>query len=191
MSPDYCPKGDLSPSYYDGSCSAHGSAAVRSEENLDAYAYAYKLGFTKALSIETTKRFSSLTRYEFAKMAAIYAVKELGKKPDTKLACTFRDTKKSQRYYTTLACRLGLMGYTADGKRSPVFNPNKIVTRETSAAILSKLIYTDRKFANSAEKLQALKDDGIIANTKPSIKETRGTAMTMFERIGKQHAAAK
>ena len=186
LNTDNCPTSDLSPSYYDGICSVPGSKIVWAEESLNAYAYAYKLGFTTALSIESMKRFNYLTRYDLAKLVSLYATKELGKLPDTKLPCTFRDTTKAQKQYTQLACQLGLMGYMNNGTIAKTFRPNVIVTREVLGVVLSKLLYG----TSTGNYLQTLKNDGILSNIKPSLKETRGTASLMLLRT-KNHAAAK
>jgi len=74
-----------------------------------------------------------LIRKDMAKMISEYATKVLNKKPNNTLNCSFTDTTDSNleiKYYTKLACKLGLMGWEADGKIiSTNFNPLQEVSR--------------------------------------------------------------
>lgn len=74
-----------------------------------------------------------------AKMMVNYAIKELGKYPDTSLACEFddiADQSSELKNYIKRACQLGLMG---QGITS--FDPNGEVTRAQFGTVLSRALY--------------------------------------------------
>jgi len=71
------------------------------------------------------------------------------------------------------------------GQGSSVFNPSDTVTRAQFGTILSRALYGSA-YKNDEiyyiDHLQALKDNGIITNSNPELKETRGYVMLMLMR---------
>ena len=75
---DDCPSGDLSPSFYDGTCSSHSAPdcyiANYSDEIDDAYEYAYTKWVTTKNNICQADMDGYLYRDHFAKMISVYAI---------------------------------------------------------------------------------------------------------------------
>jgi len=71
------------------------------------------------------------------------------------------------------------------GKDSTTFNPSGTVTRAQFGTILSRALY-GTMYENSEiyyiDHLDALHTNGIIKNTDPNLKETRGNVMLMLMR---------
>jgi len=184
---DDCPLyGDLSPSYYDGTCAFHGAAPSKwSEEMNMAFMYARQIGITQSKNIESANVGWTLTRKQMAKMISIYDTKVLGKKLDTSLKCEFTDLNgqtKITKAYIKYSCQLGLMGID-----SKTFTPNNKVTRAEFGTVLSRALYGTTYTAHGSapyyqDHLNALKENGVMNNITPTIKETIGTAMLMLMR---------
>ena len=207
LSKDTCPAGDLSPSLYDGSCSAISTtndtlpmtgsivgSPFSSEQN-DAYLYAYHLWITTAPTIQAANVEGVLLRSHMAKMMVNYATKVMWLQPNTTLSCTFNDIANETpelQSYIKLACQLGLMGYASDGvTQNASFFPLAIVDRAQFGTVLSRLL-RGTKYAGwqpfYIHHLQALKDNAIMTNiTDPEhTKELRGRVMLMLMRADKQ-----
>ena len=201
LSKDYCPDGDLSSDYYDGSC-LMGSGSLFSwaitsfpldSELTRAYFYAYGLGITSISPITQADLQGNLLRSHMAKMMVTYAVKVLKQKPDTARVCTFTDTDSQTpelQYYMKLACKLGLMGIHTDGSPMNQFTPNGVVTRADFATVLSRALWGNTYngwITYYSDHIQALKDAWILTNTENPMrtKELRGWVMLMMMRAKK------
>jgi len=58
-----------------------------------AYLFAYSKGITDAENIQKANVNGAISRKQFAKMATLFAMNVLGKKPDTSIKCSFTDMK--------------------------------------------------------------------------------------------------
>ncbi|MEI8091969.1 MAG: S-layer homology domain-containing protein [bacterium] len=79
-----------------------------------------------------------------AKMVVNYANKILKTPLNTGNICIFKDMGNEtteMKYYTRVACYLGIMGIKPDGTSDSVFHPKQMVTRAQFATILSRLLY--------------------------------------------------
>ena len=108
--PDYCPDGDFSPSYYDGTCGTppiEDNTQVEipleqtydnkySQELKDAYLRALSKGITTKKTITEAELESPLIKSHMAKMVSEYAKKVLDKQPDTSILCEFTDIESLQ-----------------------------------------------------------------------------------------------
>jgi len=156
-----------------------------SQELVDAYSFAYQIWITTQKTIKDADLEWNLIRVHMAKMMVNYAIKVLDKPINTWALCIFNDTtdqSTEMRLYIKLACQLGLMGIGVKN-----FNPNGIVTRAEFGTVLSRVLYwntyNDWEFYYS-NHLKILKENGIIKNDDPSLKELRGYVMLMLMRAG-------
>lgn len=184
------------------------SNILYSEELLNAYTYAYYLGITTMPSAYEANLKGKLLRKDLAKMISEYALKVVHLKPDNRLSCLFNDIENETletKYYTKLACKLGLMGRHADGKtKLDNFMPNEAVNRAQFWTVLSRTIYGETNNVQSGENyeryqkhLQALNEKNVmnVINT-PWMVELRGRVMLMMMRADPkynqiQHASPK
>ncbi len=125
LTPDRCPNGDFSPSYYDGSCGtqSHGAAPTI-----------------------TRPRDRLITRKQFAQLISIAAENILALEPMIPSKdCVYSDIgklTKSEQQSIKKSCMYGLMWLHKNGKDVKVkFEPNTIVTYNETATILSRLLY--------------------------------------------------
>ncbi|MCX6824520.1 MAG: hypothetical protein NT085_05365 [candidate division SR1 bacterium] len=196
---DNCPNGDFSSGYYDGSCgTVHGSASTCSIENSSytteyniSYVWACGLGITTQPTIQQANLDSLIQRKILAKMLSQFAIKVIGKTPDTTKSCIFTDIgsqTQEMKNYIKLVCQLGLMGYHGDGvTQKDVFNPDNTLTRAEFGTTLSRLIW-GTKYANGnpyySKHLSALKEHNIMTLiSTPSIQEKKGWVLLMMHRV--------
>jgi len=153
-----------------------------SAEFQNAYKFAYKNGITTSNSIDKAKMNSPLTRIAMAKMLSNYAINILGKVPNTSKTIKFDDvTEKQNANYgnaVNLAYQLWIMWQWTNK-----FRPNDEVTRAEFATALSRMLYStpDGKPYYSTH-LRKLKQEWIITNDNPKIKEKRWYVMLMLMR---------
>lgn len=184
------------------------SNILYSEELLNAYTYAYYLGITTMPSAYEANLKGKLLRKDLAKMISEYALKVVKRKPDNRLSCLFNDIENETletKYYTKLACKLGLMGRHADGKEKlDDFMPNEAVNRAQFGTVLSRTLFGEAYNVSTGEKneryqkhLQALNEKSVmnVINT-PWMVELRGRVMLMMMRADPnynqiQHASPK
>lgn len=210
LTKDICSENrDCSSSYYDKLCgpcptTGHQSADSKtgditnspySTELTNAYQRAYANGLTAMPTIQRANIDGKIIRSHFAKMITEFAIKVLGKKPNTKITCTFADiTHESveMKFYIKTACQLGLMGRESDGKTTQkIFNPKDTITRAQFGTVVSRLLYsatynTTDKVNRYGRHLQALKKAEIINNiSKPDMEEVRGYVMLILQRASK------
>ena len=160
-------------------------AASYSDELQAAYGYAKANEVTTMSTIDNANMYGQLTRGQLAKMISNWAEKELDKKVDETLTCSFTDANTAEgdlATYVKKSCQMGLMGQGIEK-----FRPNDVVTRGEFGTTLSRAIWGD-KYNTSAvpfykDHLNALKDAGIMTNiSSPDAIEMRGWVMLMLMR---------
>ncbi|MBU0627170.1 hypothetical protein KKG31_02955 [Patescibacteria group bacterium] len=75
----------------------------------NAFQYTCELGMTEELSIQKEEIDEYITRKYAAKMISIFAIQELGKRPDEERECEFSDIKnqpKELQGFIKLSCEL-------------------------------------------------------------------------------------
>lgn len=202
---DICVDGDYSGNPNDGICydptkieinSGIISTGVRktyispySQELTDAYSYAYGVKITTVPKIERANLNGVLIRSHLAKMMSEYAIKVLGKTPDTSRSCIFKDmSKQTEEFqkYAKLACQLGLMGLKTDGTPADTFNPEDQVNRAIFGTTLSRALFGGTYNGGQnryAKHLEALKTNAVMNFIdKPFNREIRGYVMLMMMR---------
>ncbi len=195
---DHCPGGDKSPSFYDNICDSNTWAmswqqyqnlwaimsSKYSEEFKNAYMFAHGMGITTKDTIEDADMEWILKRAHMAKMMSVYAIKSLKLTPNTWTLCIFNDVahqSTEMKFYITLACQLGLMGVSITD-----FNPEWQVTRAEFGTVLSRALrgtaYNNTWLIYYSNHLNALKNNNIIKNSNPYLKELRWYVMLMLMR---------
>ena len=164
-----------------------------STEFQQAYQFAKWNWITTMPTIQKAQMNTPLTRIAMAKMLSQYAVNVLWKEPDlSKWVVKFNDvTNKMDKDYddgVTLAYQLWIMWQNMPWNK---FRPNDEVTRAEFATALSRLLYStsDWKYQSTSKyyepHMQKLKQEWIITNTDPKMKELRGYVMIMLMRSAK------
>ncbi|MDD3262836.1 MAG: hypothetical protein PHR61_03235 [Candidatus Absconditabacteria bacterium] len=177
------------------------------EELLDAYKYAYNLGITTMPTAYQANLKGKLVRKDLAKMISEYALKVLKLKPDNRLTCLFDDLEDETletKYYTKLACKLGLMGRHADGKsKLDNFMPDEAVNRAQFGTVLSRTLFGESHNINKGENFERYQKHLLALNQNnimkvidiPWMVELRGRVMLTMMRADPnrtiQHASAK
>ncbi len=155
----------------------------KKDELYEAYKWAYQNWITKQQTMKQAKMGLPLTRIAMAKMLSIFAVNVLWKKTDaSKWEKHFIDvTSKQNADYNnavTLSYQLWIMWQWTNK-----FRPNDGVTRAEFATALSRLLYsTPDWYPYYTTHLNKLKQEWIITNTNPQIKEKRWYVMLMLMR---------
>ncbi|MDP2670536.1 MAG: S-layer homology domain-containing protein [bacterium] len=105
-----------------------------------ALSWAYENGLTKYNTVDSFMPFANLTREQFAKFAASFAVTNVCLEADTSAACGFSDVPADPTLgdYVTLACQMGLVK-GSNGKYMPTANVSKaevltVMSRALAAA---------------------------------------------------------
>ena len=166
----------------------HGSAELENwytKEMNDAYKFAYKNWITTMDSIEKADMFWWLTRIAMAKMLAYYAINVLWMKPDETRINEFNDVSDtlSSQYdnWVKLAYQLWIMWINMPNNK---FRPFDLVTRAEFGTALSRMLYKladgDRIYYST--HLKKLKEEKIITNNDPYMKELRWYVMIMLMR---------
>jgi len=119
-------------------------AASYTQEQRDAYEYAYSQHITTIDTIEKANLNGPLTRVAMAKMISYFAINVLWLQPQTSLNCSFSDVSasldKQYNYGVTQACQLWLMWMWSDWKKSDKFDPYGTVTRWQFATAFSRAL---------------------------------------------------
>jgi len=113
------------------------------KELTDAYFYAYNIKITTVSDIKRADMTGVLIRSHLSKMISEYAIKVLGKTPDTTRKCIFSDIKNQTaefQKYAIMSCQLGLMGLKTDGTPATKFDPNDQVNRAIFGTTLSRAL---------------------------------------------------
>ena len=155
-----------------------------SEEFKQAYSFAYKNGITTTNSIEKAQMDSPLTRIAMAKMLSQFAMNVLWKKPSNSIVPTFSDISKelNEEYWwaVDLAYQLWIMWINMKNNE---FRPHASVTRAEFSTALSRMLYgLEDGNPYYTTHLKKLKEEWIITNDNPSIKEKRWYVMIMLMR---------
>ena len=114
-----------------------------SVELLQAYNYAYSIGITTISNIQQADLTGTLIRKHLAKMISNFAIKQMNRVPNTWMKCNFSDMdieNTEMKFYSKLACQLGLMGLDANGLQVSTFSPNDEVTRAQFGTVLSRTL---------------------------------------------------
>ena len=154
-----------------------------SREFNNAYTFAYKNWITTMDSIDKANMNWPLTRIAMAKMLSNYAMNVLGKKPANIIVPNFPDVSSQLNedygWAVTLAYQLWIMWIGIDK-----FRPNDLVTRAEFGTALSRMLYglEDWTGAYYSTHLAKLKEEWIINNDNPDLKELRGYVMLMLMR---------
>ncbi len=124
LTTDKCPGGDLSPSYYDGTCAAPATHTVA----------------------PTTKDTDTpITRKVMAQLVSAFAQEILWLIPDPTRPCEFADIghlSASEQKSITDACMLNIMGVHKNGVAIKInFEPGKHIDEKEFATALSRTIY--------------------------------------------------
>lgn len=200
---DICVDGDYSGDPSDGLCedqtkveAGKGTTGTwityispYNRELTDAYSYAYGIKITTVSKIEWADMTWVLIRSHLSKMMSEYAMKVLGKKPDTTKKCVFTDMSNQTeefKKYAILACQLGLMGLKTDGTPAKTFDPNDQVNRAIFGTTLSRALRWETYNGGQnryIKHLEALKAKGIMNKIQqPFNRELRGYVMLMMMR---------
>ena len=165
---DYCPEGDFSPSYYDGTCGVakvdpeldnlepeidhqdKDPGTIVDENSSQIYLWAREHHLTSMETYEKFRPYDRMTRAELAKIVVAY--RALIKESKGESALPFFHKEECQSFtdlrqvntelqgYIVWACELGLMGYHSDGETlKKTFSPNTPVTRAEVATVISRM----------------------------------------------------
>jgi len=154
-----------------------------------AYLYAYKIGITTLPTIQQADLTGVLVRRYLAKMISNFAIKQLGKTPNTWMVCDFTDIENQNaeiQFYIKLACQLGLMGLDADGIPVKLFSPKEEVNRAQFGTVLSRTLRGNQYnggepfYSNHLDALQKAEIMKYI--DAPGNKELREYVMLMLMR---------
>ena len=152
------------------------------EELVQAYIWGYENWITTIDEIDNADLWWNLTRIAMAKMLSQYAINVLGKKPLNNSWASFRDVSErlNDDYgnWVTLAYQLWIMWIGIDK-----FRPFDLVTRAEFATALSRLLYwiSDGDPYYSSH-LAMLKNEWVLSNDDPYLRELRGYVMLMLMR---------
>jgi hypothetical protein len=175
-------------------CSILGSP--HSYEETAAYLYVCEKDFSTQRTIHDARLSDYLTRAEMAKIVVQYLLSETDKKADMLKDCSafsasiarYNDEMKN---YMTLACQLGVMGVRPTGAPLPDFMPDSDVTRAEFGTVFSRILrgstYEGNDQAWYQRHLQALKDNNIITNGDPMIKELRARVFLQLYRAAQRN----
>ena len=158
---------------------------VYSEEFQQAYKFAYENWITSKPTIQEAEIDWKITRIAMAKMLSQYAINVLWMKPDGTRVKKFNDvSNKLNTDYgnsVTLAYQLWIMWINMPKNR---FRPYDEVTRAEFWTALSRMIYKIADWLDEyySTHLSKLKQEKIITNDDPNIKELRWYVMIMLMR---------
>lgn len=155
-----------------------------SRELNDAYQFAYKNWITTMNTIESANIGWKLDRIAMAKMLSQYAIKILWMTPDESKINKFNDvtTVLDAEYnnWVTLAYQLWIMWINMPNNN---FRPKDLVTRAEFATALSRMLFWTRDgVPYYVTHLKKLKEEWIISNDDPKMKELRWYVMLMLMR---------
>ena len=156
------------------------------QEQQEAYQWAYKYGITTQPTIEAANLNWNLTRQAFAKMVVNYLENVVWVKQATSNSCYFPDESKitnDLKPYAKKACTYQIMW-----KNGSAFKPTDIVDRAQLWTVFSRILWGDRHDVGGKwyyiYHVNALKDAGImndISNVS-GVPAKRWDVMLMFKR---------
>ena len=157
------------------------------QEQREAYEWAYKYKITTQPNIEAAKLNWNLTRQAFAKMVVNYLENVVGVKPSASNTCYFPDESKitnNLKPYARKTCALDIMW--SNWKN---FNPTKPLSRAQLGTVLSRILWWDEHDASGEwyyiYHVNALKDAGIMNNIRnvSNISAKRWDVLIMLKRM--------
>ena len=157
------------------------------QEQIDAYQWAYKYGLTTQPTIGQARMNSPLTRQAFAKMVVNYLENVVWVKQSVTNSCYFPDENRiidNLIPYTKKTCAYNIMW--SNWKN---FNPTQSIDRAQLWTVFSRILWWDRH--NSTGKgyyiyhVNALEEAGIMNNIKNVVGVTakRWDVLIMFKRM--------
>ena len=162
------------------------------QEFQEAYEFAKEKWITTMPTIQKADMDGKLTRIAMAKMLSQYAMNVLWQKPDETINNKFNDVtdKQNSDYddWVTLAYQLWIMWQNMPNNR---FRPNDEVTRWEFVTALSRMLYntSDWEYKSTPKyythHMEKMKEEWIITNDDPNMKELRGYVMIMLMRSAK------
>ena len=153
----------------------------------NAYEFAHRAWITTINSIEKADMDWMLTRIAMAKMLSQYAINVLWKQPDKSKRINFVDVPssldKDYNDWVTLAYQLWIMGIWINK-----FRPYDTVTRAEFGTALSRMLYWTKDWTNNyySTHLAKLREEWVISNVNPYLKELRWYVMIMLMRSAKK-----
>ena len=156
------------------------------QEQIDAYQWAYKHGITTQPNIEAAKLNWNVTRQAFAKMVVNYLENVVWVKQTTSNSCKFTDESKitnDLRPYTRKTCAYDIMGSNWSD-----FRPMNPLTRAQLWTVLSRILRWD-EYNNGGKwyyiyHLNMLKEKWIMNSTKnPDAYAKRWDVLVMLKRM--------
>ena len=156
------------------------------QEQIDAYQWAYKYGITTQPNIEAAKLNWNVTRQAFAKMVVNYLENVVWVKQTTSNSCKFTDESKitnDLRPYTKKTCAYDIMGSNWSD-----FRPMNPLTRAQLWTVLSRILRWD-EYNNGGKwyyiyHLNMLKEKWIMNSTKnPDAYAKRWDVLVMLKRM--------
>lgn len=158
------------------------------QEEQDAYEWAYKYNITSQPTIEAAKLEWNITRQAFAKMVINYLENVTWFEQTTTNSCSFPDESKITNDlvpYTKKTCTYGIMW--KDGNN---FNPTKPLDKAQLWTVLSRILWWD-EYNNNWKwyyiyHLNMLNSYGIMNNDNPTSYIKRWEALIMLKRINEK-----
>ena len=157
------------------------------QEQQEAYQWAYKYGLTTQPTIESARMNSPLTRQAFAKMVVNYLENVIWVKQSKSSPCYFPDEGKITSElipYTKKTCAYKIMW--SNGTK---FSPTQPIDRAQLWTVFSRILWGDRYNVDGKwyhiYHVNALKDAGIMNNISNLVWVTakRWDVMIMFKRM--------
>lgn len=156
------------------------------QEQREAYEWAYKYWLTTQPNIETARMNSPLTRQAFSKMIVKYLENVVWVKQSISNSCYFTDESKitnDLKPYAKKACTYQIMW-----KNGSAFKPTDVVDRAQLWTVFSRILWGDRHDVGGKwyyiYHVNALKDAGIMSNIANVswVPAKRWDVMIMFKR---------
>lgn len=152
------------------------------QERKEAYFWACNEWIINEWHIDNAKLNQELSRIEMARMLNIFAMKLIWKEEDPSKDCKwYSDLNYNDSIIANRACRLWIMWIWINK-----FKPNDSVSRAEFGTVLSRILYWDTyNVANwkyYEKHLKALKDNGVITNSNPNLKERKWYVLLMLKR---------
>lgn len=155
------------------------------QEQIEAYQWAYKYGLTTQPTIETARMNSPLTRQAFSKMIVSYLENVVWVRQTASNSCYFPDEEKITNDlvpYTKKTC-----GYQILWTNWKKFNPTQLVDRAQLWTVFSRILWWDRHDVDGKwyyiYHVNALQTAGIMNNIENvSLTAKRWDVLIMFKR---------
>ena len=155
------------------------------QEQQEAYQWAYKYGITTQPTIEAANLNGNITRQAFSKMVVNYLEKVVWVKQVISSSCSFLDESSitnDLKPYAKKTCAYDIMW--SNWKN---FNPSKPVDRAQLWTVLSRILWWDKYNVSGQQyymyHLNALKQNGIMSNiNNPQAYAKRWDVLIMLKR---------